>query len=287
MSSETKKYLGDGSDDYGQAVKNAGKAARRLGGATKESAKATANAAAATANAGVKAGKAVANVAKGTAIGGPWGAVISAAWSMRHTIFKIIAVICLVLLMVIIAVVSLPLLIIDRLFGGSHNDYSGFNEAYNDVSYHVGAVIDEGYESAYIKANDMIVSGGYDAETSVIIRKDYDRTEKICYVLAAYSVSVDYESQDYTDMLAKLQNVKGDLFVVSLTEKTDIVLADAANMEYENVIYAECEIGFNDEAVLNGFGVDLYAEYMDSGITKGEMMENMIKMLKIAEENDI
>lgn len=286
MPKENKNYLGDGHDDYGQALKQAGKAAKATGKIASHT-KTTANAAAATANVGVKAGKAVANVAKGTAIGGPWGAVISAAWSMRHTVFKVIAVICLILLFAIITVASLPLLIIDRLFGGSSNDYADFNQAYNDVSYHVGSVIDEGYESAYIKAIEMIESGGYDAEKSVIIRKDYDRTEKICYVLAAYSVSVDYESQDYTDMLAKMQNVKGALFVISLTEKTEIVLIDEANMEYENVIYAECEIEFNDETVLNGFAVDLDAEYMDSGVTKGEMMKNMIKTLKIAEENGI
>ena len=88
-------------------------------------------------------------------------------------------------------------------------------------------------------------------------------------------------------MLAKMQNVKGALFVISLTEKTEIVLIDEANMEYENVIYAECEIEFNDETVLNGFAVDLDAEYMDSGVTKGEMMKNMIKTLKVAKQYGI
>ena len=35
-------------------------------------------------------GKAAAEIAAGTAAGGPWGAILSAAWAMRHTLFKIL-----------------------------------------------------------------------------------------------------------------------------------------------------------------------------------------------------
>ena len=49
-----------------------------------------ANAAAATVKAGVEGGKAVAEIAAGTAAGGPWGAILSAAWSLRHTLYKVL-----------------------------------------------------------------------------------------------------------------------------------------------------------------------------------------------------
>lgn len=51
-------------------------------------AEATANAAAATVKASVEGGKAAAEIAAGTAAGGPWGAILSAAWAMRHTLSR-------------------------------------------------------------------------------------------------------------------------------------------------------------------------------------------------------
>ena len=41
-----------------------------------------------TVKASVKGGKAAAEIAAGTAAGGPWGAILSAAWAMRHTAFQ-------------------------------------------------------------------------------------------------------------------------------------------------------------------------------------------------------
>ena len=90
MAEEQKNQLGDGSDNYAGAAKqmaNAAKEASKTAAKTaaSEGAKATANAAAATVKAGIEGGKAVAEIATGTAAGGPLGAVIAAAWSMRHT----------------------------------------------------------------------------------------------------------------------------------------------------------------------------------------------------------
>ena len=91
MSEPAKQQMGDGQDNFGQA---AGKAAQAAKQASKEAAKqaaakgaeATANAAANTVKAGVEGGKAVAEIAAGTASGGPWGAIISAAWATVSTV---------------------------------------------------------------------------------------------------------------------------------------------------------------------------------------------------------
>ena len=97
-------------------------------------------------------------------------------------------------------------------------------------------------------------------------------------------MSVDYDGQEFTDLLYKLESVKDELFVISVTEKTEAVIVNSENLEYETVIYAECEIVFSDAAVLSGFSVDPDERYMDSNVTKGEMMEEMIKSLNVAEK---
>ena len=102
MSEPAKQQMGDGQDNYGQAAKQVANVAKQVGKnaaqkAAAKGAEATVNAAAATVKAGAAAGEAATNVAVGTAAGGPWGAIISAAWSMRHTLFKILICICLVI----------------------------------------------------------------------------------------------------------------------------------------------------------------------------------------------
>ena len=121
MAEPGKQQMGDGRDNYGQAAKETSKAAKNIGkgikNAGKEVGKNTATQAAvqgtdaavkatsAMAKAGVEAGKAVSKVAAGTAAGGPWGAAImaalSVAWAMRHTLFKILICVCLVLVIFI------------------------------------------------------------------------------------------------------------------------------------------------------------------------------------------
>ena len=88
MAEQKKNRLGDGSDNYAGAVKEAGKTAVKE--TAKKSAEATSRAAAATVKASAEGGKAA-----GTAAGGPVGAAISVAWSMRHTLFKILICVCL------------------------------------------------------------------------------------------------------------------------------------------------------------------------------------------------
>ena len=125
MAEPPKQQMGDGQDNVGQAASQAAKAAKQAAkqAATKAAAKgaeATTKAAAATVKAGVESGKAVAEIAAGTASGGPWGAIIAAAWAMRHTLFKILICVCLVLLFLIVMIASLPSIIWDYLMGGSN-----------------------------------------------------------------------------------------------------------------------------------------------------------------------
>lgn len=122
MAEPEKQQFGDGSDQWGEAARNLTTAAKELG---KESAKqaavtgagAAANSSAAIVQAGVEGGKAISEIAAGTAAGGPWGAVLSAAWSLRHTLYKLLVCTCLVLLIFIILLTSLPSIVTNQVFG--------------------------------------------------------------------------------------------------------------------------------------------------------------------------
>lgn len=90
MEGQEKQQIGDGQDNFGQAAGQLSKVAKEIGNQTAlKGAETAGNAAAASVSAGVETGKAVSNMAAGTAIGGPWGAALSAAWAMRHTLFKV------------------------------------------------------------------------------------------------------------------------------------------------------------------------------------------------------
>ena len=122
MSEPDKQQFGDGGDQWGEAARNLGNAAKELG---KEGAKTAAagtaagaaNSSAALVKAGVEGSKAISEIAAGTAAGGPWGAVLSAAWSLRHTLYKILVCICLFFLILIVLLTSLPTIVTNQVFG--------------------------------------------------------------------------------------------------------------------------------------------------------------------------
>ena len=233
MSEPAKQQMGDGQDNFGQA---AGKAAQAAKQASKEAAKqaaakgaeATANAAANTVKAGVEGGKAVAEIAAGTASGGPWGAIISAAWAMRHTLYKILICICLVLVFLIVMIASLPSIIWDYLMGGSDNpafttaNAASVVVAYDELTDDVTALVDTGYDQALASVETIIQNGGYDYELSMQALINYAQSSAgydVSYILAAYSASLQQQNTTTADMLSKLGGVTGQMFPITSEEK--------------------------------------------------------------------
>ena len=232
MSEPAKQQMGDGRDNFGQA---AGKAAQAAKQATKEAAKqaaakgaeATANAAASTVKAGVEGGKAVAEIAAGTASGGPWGAIISAAWAMRHTLYKILICICLVLVFLIVLIASLPSIIWDYLMGGANEPaFSTTNAsvvvAYDELTDDVTAIVDTGYDQALDSVEAIIQNGGYDYDLSMPALANYAQSSAgydVSYILAAYSASLQQQNTTTADMLSKLSGTTGQMFPVTSVEK--------------------------------------------------------------------
>lgn len=232
MSEQDKQQLGDGSTNYADAAQKTAKAIKEAGKAVAEktaaaAGEATANTTAAVAQAGVEGGKAAAEVATGTAAGGPWGAILAAAWALRKPIFKVLICLGLVILFFIMAVVTLPSIISNNLF---HTDPSTVDpngavdliERADDMSDVVAACIQNGYDAALARVEQIIEENGYDYETSMDALVNYGSLNpdyEVCYVFAAYSASMGQVGTSEADMRRKLDAVAEQMFKITYEEK--------------------------------------------------------------------
>lgn len=246
MSEPTNQQIGDGSDNYGQAAGQMAKAAKQASQnaasqAAAKGAEATANAAAATVKAGVEGGKAVSEIAVGTAAGGPWGAILSAAWAMRNTLFKILVCICLVLTFLIVMVVSLPSVVANSVFGLDGTEpaeNATLMSSYTEMADAVSDIVDAGYDLSLAEVEQIIENGGYDYELSMEALINYAQSSAgfdVSYILAAYSASMEQQNTTQADMIAKLANVAGSMFPVTSEEKEQEVLVPVTYFSYKPV----------------------------------------------------
>ena len=225
MAEPEKQQFGDGRDNYAGAARQLSDALQQ-GGQT-GTRQAVSNGAAALVQSGIKSGKAVSEIAAGTAAGGPWGAILSAAWSLRHTLFKILACLCVLLLIFVILIVSIPSVVLNGVFGlnGSIVDMDNpmsMMQSYEEMSAEVSAAVDRGYQVALERVDQLIQDGGYDYELSIESLIDEAKSASgfnAAYVLAAYSASMLQQGTSADDMTAKLDAVAEQMFPISSEEK--------------------------------------------------------------------
>lgn len=225
MAEPEKQQFGDGRDNYAGAARQLSDALQQAGqtGARQ----AVSNGAAALVQSGIKSGKAVSEIAAGTAAGGPWGAILSAAWSLRHTLFKILACLCVLLLIFVILIVSIPSVVLNGVFGlnGSIVDMDNpmsMMQSYEEMSAEVSAAVNRGYQVALDRVDQLIKDGGYDYEMSIESLIDEAKSASgfnAAYVLAAYSASMLQQGTSADDMTAKLDAVAEQMFPISSEEK--------------------------------------------------------------------
>jgi len=298
MAEPNKQYTGDGSDNYIDAARKAAEAAKQFGTASTQKAaaagaEAAANAAAASVKAGVEAGTAVSEIAAGTAAGGPVGTVVSAAWSLRHTLFKVLVVTCLCLLFIIVMIVSLPSIVFNSIFHTDPDtvDPSGFTDItaiYNEMADTVTGCVATAYNDAKAEVERIVRDGGYDytlSMNSVIdngyVSVDYD----VCYILAAYSASLNQKGTTKEDLKKKLDAAASQMFKVTYEVKETSVLVQPVSSgeepERKTVQYAVCTIHtFNTSVILSAFKIDPDAPYGQFKQRTGDVIESMAMALK-------
>ena len=303
MAEPDKQQFGDGGDQWGEAARNLANAAKELG---KEGAKtAAAGAAAGAANssaamvkAGVEGGKAVSEIAAGTAAGGPWGSVLSAAWSLRHTLYKLLVCTCLFFLILIVLLASLPTIVTNQVFGLNGADMTNpltLSQSMTEMTGVVQEALSQAHEQALAQVEAIIAQGGYDQELSLDALDDQagDSSYDVAYVLCAYSVSMEQLGTSEADMVRKLSNLADKLFPVTYEVKTAEVQLeqDTSSEDEENsssspqtqtVSYLSATIHpLNQDAILEAFGLDPSESYEGLSITCGEAVTNMATALKL------
>ena len=287
----TKQQVGEGSDNYGQAAREMAQATKQAGktagkAAVKQTAEAGAKAAASTVKAGVKTGKAVAEISAGTAAGGPWGAIISATWSLRHTLYKILICVCMFILVVIITIVSLPSMFFSGMFRGK-----SFYASYHELSISINDTINDAYKTTFERIIDGLTGSVFDLTLSIANIVDNtvkDAKYDVCYILVSYSVSMHQKGMSESNLLEKISSVSNEMFPVSYEERTmeRTVFGTVGDIIIETVTYLVCTISpFNESVLLEAFNLDLDAEY-SMGISNREYVEYMTESLRktLAEE---
>ena len=295
MAEEEKQQVGDGADNYGQAASQMAKAAGQSGQAAakqvgKEAAKqaakagaeATANTSAAVVQAGVEGGKAVAQVAAGTAVGGPWGAILSALWALRHTLFKVLVFLCLLLWLFIVMSGALPSILMNAVFGldvtavDTENPVT-LQESYNEMSGAVSDVVDQGYNRALEKVEQIIQDGGYDYDLSMETLINYAQSSAgydVSYILAAYSASLQQQGTSEADMVAKLEAVMDDMFPVTYEEKQQERFIPVSYTTYQavtlTVVTSQTQTGTIDGTPQYRYTTESRTYYEPAGVQTSE-----------------
>ena len=299
MAEPDKQYTGDGSDNYLQAAKKTVEAIKQIGQAGAEKAasagaEAVSTAAASSVQAAAESGAAsVAGTAAGAAVAGPVGAAIAAAWAFRHTLYKVLVTVCLVLLFIIIMVVSLPSIVANNIFHTDPNsvDASGLTDLtaiYDEMADVVAGCVTAAYDAAKTEVHRIITDGGYNYDLSNAatvdeggVSAEYD----ICYILAAYSASMGQKGTTKEDLKNKLDAVADRMFAVSYTVSEKIVTRSSGeegkppvNVTLE---YCVCTIHlFDSSVILTAFGIDPDAPYGEFKQRTGDVIDYMALALK-------
>ena len=292
----------DGSDNYAADAKHISRAAQSAGRST---------AAAASVKAGAATGKAVAGSAVGVAMTGPWGAALSAAWELRYTLFKVLILLCLLVLFFIILIVSIPSILLGSVLGDDSTGAQTLQANYNSLAYVVDAAVERGHELALERVEQIISDGGYDYELSMAALIDNAQSAAgydVGWILAAYSASLAQQNTSAGDMAAKLEAVAADMFPVTYTEGSE---AAAETTAYSPVtvtvpVYSGGQITgtrqatyytpsgsapeasrnvvctihpFDSSVIYEAFGIDPDAVYDQFNITYAEAIDYMANAL--------
>ncbi len=277
MSEQEKTQIGDGSDPFGNAASKAANAAKQIRDA-RNAVKTTAGAASAV-KGSLKTGKAISEILAGTAAGGPIGALISAAWSMRHTLFKLLVCVCLGIVFLAVTVAALPGILLENTknVSSSEGSVTLFQASYEDLASIVEIAVAKGHMEAENFSERYILEGGYDQELSMSHRIDLSEgmtTEDIYFILSAYSVSIQQNHMSREHLIYKLNSSTYEMFPVSFEERElvqEVILDDRVMTEI--IPYVVCTIHpFDRSMIIEAFSLDLEARYGDTDQTYADMI---------------
>ena len=181
----------------------------------------------------VKTGKALAAAAKGSAVGGPYGAVAGALWAGRKHIGKIVAAAIILLLLPVLFILMLPSLIFGGLTSSGNstqpilNDNAAIVQNVSDIAFAVNQVLGEGITDAEARiAQDFAASGGDNYE--VINPYTANMTSNTNSFIAQYCAAKgeEWDTISLADLQTVLRQGKSSLYSYTRTSETRTVEDD-------------------------------------------------------------
>ena len=204
------------------------------------------------------------------------GQIISAAWSVRHILFKLLVCLCLLLLVLVTMIVSLPAVVSNGIFGLDGTPPvpgATLESAYMEMSSVVSEAVENGYDQVMARVEQLIGDGGYDRELSMEALVNYTQGTAgydVSYILAAYSASMEQQNAGKEDMEAKLESVTDRMFPLTCVEKEkETVVFIDSGME-ENITEPEPDL---TEESMAGSESDTVVEAAVNLITAEEDLE--------------
>ena len=189
-----------------------------------------------TAAGAIRTGKAVAAAARGTAVGGPFGAVAGAVWGSKKQIGMIALVIIVVLLLPVMFILMLPSLIFGAIFGPGDPDSSAepimnnnlaITENINEIGFAVSRVLGEGIDDVEARIQqDFAGTGGdhYEIVTPYAASLTNNTNAFIGQYCAAKNE--DWENISLSDLEQILRNHKEVLYTYTRTAETRTIPDD-------------------------------------------------------------
>ena len=189
-----------------------------------------------TAAGAIRTGKAVAAAARGTAVGGPYGAVAGAVWGSKKQIVMIALVIIVVLLLPVMFILMLPSLIFGAIFGPGDPDSSAepimnnnpaITENINEIGFAVSRVLGEGIVDVEARIQQDFAGTGGD-HYEIVNPYAASLTNNTNAFIGQYCAAKneDWENISLSDLEQILRNHKEVLYTYTRTAETRTIPDD-------------------------------------------------------------
>ena len=189
-----------------------------------------------TAAGAIRTGKAVAAAARGTAVGGPFGAVAGAVWGSKKQIGMIALVIIVVLLLPVMFILMLPSLIFGAIFGPGDpdssaepimNNNSAITENINEIGFAVSRVLGEGIDDVEARIQQDFAGTGGD-HYEIVNPYAASLTNNTNAFIGQYCAAKneDWENISLSDLEQILRNNKEVLYTYTRTAETRTIPDD-------------------------------------------------------------
>jgi murein DD-endopeptidase MepM/ murein hydrolase activator NlpD len=175
----------------------------------------------------VKTGKAIAGLAKGAALGGPYGAAAMAVWQNRKTVIIIALAVTFIMLLPILFILMLPSLIFGGLKSADSpeipimNDNAAIYANIEDVNAKVREILSSAHEMVLITVQGLISGLSDGDEHEIIDRFDLDAALDTNTLISQYCAHKEnYGDIDTGDLISTVNRHKDKLFSYAVTVDT-------------------------------------------------------------------